>query len=57
MAVHPAQIEEATASAKAKGVPTEFDREGSPVFTSRAHRKAYCRAYGVHDRSGGYGDP
>lgn len=56
MGVHPSQVEEATADAKKKGVTTEFDKIGRPVFTSRAHRKAYLAAYGVHDKRGGYGD-
>lgn len=57
LAVHPEQIAEAEASAKAKGVPTEFEPEyGRPVFTSRSHRRAYLRAYGMHDNQGGYGD-
>jgi hypothetical protein len=57
MAVHPRQIPEAEASARAKGVPTSFDGEGRPVFNDPGHRKAYCRAYGVHANNGGYGDP
>ena len=56
LGVHPAQITEAVADAKAKGVPTEFDTEGDPVFTSRRHRKEYLKAYGFRDRNGGYGD-
>lgn len=57
MAVHPKQVDEAEADAKKKGVPTEFEREfGRPIFTSRAHRKAYIAAYSIHDRNGGYGD-
>jgi hypothetical protein len=50
-AVHPKQREEAIASAKAKGVPTYFDRAGRPVFTSRAHQLAYLKAYNMHNRS------
>lgn len=46
LAVHPKQIKEATENAKKKGVPTEFDQHGRPVFTSRAHQRAYGRAYG-----------
>lgn len=46
----------AEADARAKGVPTRFDREGHPLFESRAHQKAYCRAYGVVNHDGGYGD-
>lgn len=57
MAVHPDQIGEAVADAAKKGVPTEFDREGRPIWTSPGHRKRFCEAYGAYDRNGGYGDP
>ncbi len=56
LAVHPDLIGDATADAAKKGVPTEFDVEGRPVFTSRSHRAEYMRRYGFYDRSGGYGD-
>lgn len=47
--------------ARAKGIPTEFKihEDGTcamPVHPDRAHRKAYHKAYGYHDRAGGYGD-
>lgn len=57
LAVHPGQVEEARLSAENHGIPTEFDDLGRPVFTSRSHRKRYCRAYNYHDNDGGYGDP
>ncbi len=56
LAVHPEQVQEAIEDAKKKGVPTDFLPDGRAVLTSRSHRKAYLRAYGFHDRSGGYGD-
>lgn len=56
LAVHPKQVEEATASAKAKGVPTEFTPDGRPVIRSRAHQKAYLKAYRYYNKDGGYGD-
>jgi hypothetical protein len=56
LAVHPRQVKEAIADARAKGVPTEFLPDGRPVLSSRSHRKRYLKAYGFHDRSGGYGD-
>lgn len=56
VAVHPNQRAEAHADAIKKGVPTDFDQLGRPVFTDRGHRKKYMKAYGVHDRNGGYGD-
>lgn len=57
LGVHPKQAREAEEHARQKGVPTEFTPQGQPVFRSREHRKQYCRAYGVYDRNGGYGDP
>lgn len=56
LGVHPKQIQKARESAIAKGVPTDFDDKGRPIFTSRLHRKQYCQAYGFFDRDGGYGD-
>jgi hypothetical protein len=57
LGVHPRQAAEAEALAKARGVPTEFNREnGRPVFTSRAHQKAYCKTHGFRNNDGGYGD-
>jgi hypothetical protein len=56
LAVHPSQVEEASSDAVRKGVPTEFTRDGRPIFESRAHRKKYFQAYGYFDRDAGYGD-
>lgn len=56
LAVHPRQVKEAEQSAAAKGIPTQFLPDGRPILTSRQHRKKYLRAYGFHDRDGGYGD-
>ncbi len=56
LAVHPKQVQEATEDAKRKGVPTEFLPDGRPILRTRGHRRAYLRAYGFHDRNGGYGD-
>lgn len=58
MGVSPEQIQEASEAAKAIGVPTEFHpTTGQAIFTGPGHRKAYCRAHGFHQKSGGYGDP
>jgi hypothetical protein len=56
LAVHPDQIGEATVSAIKRGVATDFDRSGAPIFRTRGHRTAYMKAYGFHDKDGGYGD-
>ena len=55
--VHPSQANEFRKDSMQRGVPTEFDKEtGQAVFTSRKHRAQYLKAYGMHDKSGGYGD-
>ncbi|OHB56127.1 MAG: hypothetical protein A2Y07_01250 [Planctomycetes bacterium GWF2_50_10] len=51
------QIPEAVEHARAIGIPTDFTSDGQAIFTSRAHRKRYCEAIGLFDRSGGYSDP
>lgn len=56
LAVHPKQVQEAMEDAKRKGVPTEFLPDGRPVLRTRQHRKEYLKAYGFHDKRGGYGD-
>ncbi len=56
LAVHPRQVKEATESAKMHGVPTDFTRDGRPLIRSRSHQKAYLKAYGFHNKDGGYGD-
>jgi len=56
LAVHPLDARAAAEDSRAKGVPTDFDHQGRPVFTSRAHRKAYFKAYRYYDRNAGYGD-
>ena len=57
MGVHPSQADEAAAYSREIGVPTEFDGDGRPIFTSRGHRKRYAEAHGYFDADGGYGDP
>jgi len=56
LACHPKDVESYRQDAKRRGVPTEFQRDGRPVMTSRAHQKAYLKAYGYHNNDGGYGD-
>lgn len=56
LSVIPQRIAKASAADKKNGVPTEYTSEGQPIFRDRAHRREYLRAYGFHDRDGGYGD-
>ena len=54
---NPSQIHDSMEVAKQHGVPTQFTPDGRAILTSPAHRKAYARLYGIHDRNGGYSDP
>jgi sugar/nucleoside kinase (ribokinase family) len=56
LGVHPAQVGDAVAEAKRKGVPTEFLPDGRPILRDRAHRRAYMKALGYFDRDAGYSD-
>jgi hypothetical protein len=38
------------------GVITDYSPDGDPIMRSRAHRKKYLAAHGLHDRNGGYSD-
>lgn len=54
--ITPDRIPEAMAIDAAAGVPTDYNRDGQPIFRDRGHRRDYMRAHGAHDRSGGYSD-
>ena len=56
-AVNPEDVPAEQAALAAKGVYTEFDRAGRPLFRDKAHRKAHCRAIGMYDKDAGYDDP
>ncbi len=52
MAVHPKQLELARKLDRNRGAPpTEYDRQGRPVWTSEAHKREYNKAHGVHDNN------
>jgi hypothetical protein len=57
LAVHPTQRQQYEEFSRTHGVPTEFDRQGHPIFESRAHRKRYAELVGAIDYEGTYGDP
>jgi len=48
--------EEASKICRKAGFPTEFNKDGDPLFTSQAHRKKYCKQFELYDRNAGYGD-
>ena len=54
--VNPSQNREAYEHSVREGVPTEFDKTGAAIFTSREHRKKYLKIAGLYDRDAGYGD-
>lgn len=55
--VSPDQVPEFVQFDKQKGVPTQYSRDGNPIFRDRKHRRDYLRAHGIFDRNAGYGDP
>ena len=55
--VHPHQIAEARNILNVQGTSADFTRDGRPIYTSALHRKKCLKAFGLHDRNGGYGDP
>ena len=57
LAGHPHQREELYQESVKLGVPTEINSKGQPILRDPAHRRAYARALGYHDRNGGYSDP
>jgi hypothetical protein len=57
LAVNRSDVAEVASFDRQNGVPTNYDHQGRPVFTSQKHRKDYCRLHGYFDRNAGYGDP
>lgn len=51
MAVHSSQREEAMEHDRKRGVPTEYTSGGRPIWRDAAHRKAFLKIHGVHDRN------
>lgn len=52
MGVHPKSIGKAIEKDRALGAPpTNYDTTGRPIWTSPGHKKAFCKAHGVHDRN------
>ena len=49
LAVHPDEIGAMTADSRKHGVePKRYEADGSPVFSSARHKKAYMKVYGYH---------
>ena len=51
MAVHSTQVAEAREHDRKLGVPTDYTRDGRPIWTDAAHRRRWLRANGYHDRN------
>lgn len=49
-------VAEARQVCQKTGIATEFNSDGEPKFTSRGHRKKFCKEFGLYDRNAGYGD-
>ncbi len=56
MAVHPSQVEEATARNRKHGVNVTYTPSGEAILPDRNERRKLMRLEGFHDKSGGYGD-
>lgn len=56
MGVHSSQAGELAQYCKDKGVPTEIDKQGRPILTSRSHRKRHMEIRHLMDYDAGYGD-
>lgn len=57
LAVNPKDAKQAQEDSIKQGVPTEFDKDGCPIFVNPKHRKEFCEKYGFYDRNAGYSDP
>lgn len=57
LGVNPRQRKQYAEMLAKKGVPTDVNERGRPVFTSPQHRKRVCEAVGAFDMNAGYGDP
>lgn len=44
------QIQEFTEGMKKRGVPTDYDHKGRPIFRNPGHKKAYCKVFGIVDK-------
>ena len=53
MGVHPDQAKAAAEYDAKLGVPTDYDTEGNPVFTSQQHYKQHLQAHAYFNRTGG----
>lgn len=56
LGVAPQDAPRAMAEDRRLGVPTDYSREGNPIFNSAKHRKQWCKAHGYHDRNAGFSD-
>lgn len=51
LAVLPEQVPEYMEHDRKLGVSAEYSRDGSVIFTSKAHKDKYLKAHGYHDRN------
>ena len=51
LAVHSRQVAKMREDSVKKGVPTDYTTGGRPILRDAAHRKAYLKLYGFHDRN------
>lgn len=53
-AISPDQIPEMREWNAKRGISVDYDRLGRPEFRDRTHRSKCLKAWGYHDRDGGY---
>lgn len=56
MAVHPRQVEEATARNRKHGVAVDYTSDGRAILADRGQRRDLMRLERCHDNHGCYGD-
>lgn len=52
--IHTDLLDEYREYDRRRGVPTEYDKRGCPVWRSADHKARYLKAHGLHDKDGGY---
>lgn len=48
----PEEIPQFVDESRKIGIPIEFTKDGQAIFTDREHKRKYCQAHRVIDRSG-----
>lgn len=49
LAIDPSQIRDAMARDAKVGIPTDYRKDGCPIFRSEKHRSSYIKSQGLQD--------